>query len=180
MSTFHFTKARQKRQTAPDYLLADPVAGCKLFLLKSSLAPFSRKFPVPPSSHADLMTHAVAFSWMWMDPDSPQRPSEVRLEARRRHGEDAFPSAWAVVLNGSWVLNREGQWEDEPSPSSRTPEFLARTRWGSPDEALAFVETTLPGWASQGEMPDVAAWRAEWAARRESAARHPSSEQRTR
>lgn len=124
---------------------------------------------MPPSSHADLMAHAVAFSWAWMDPDSPQRPSEVRLEARRQ-AEEAFPSAWAVVLNGSWVLNRAGEWEDEPMPSSRTPEFLARTRWASPADALAFVETTLPGWVSQGEMPAVAAWRAEWAARRAAAA----------
>jgi hypothetical protein len=43
---------------------------------------------------------------------------------------------WAVVYNGA-VLNHAGEWEDEPFPSSRTPAFKRRTRFASPDEALA-------------------------------------------
>lgn len=41
---------------------------------------------------------------------------------------------WAVVDNG--VLNKDLQWEYEPMPSSRTDEFIARTRFDSIDEAL--------------------------------------------
>jgi len=35
---------------------------------------------------------------------------------------------WAV-LDGRWCLNRDGGWEHEPMPSSRTEEFLARCRF---------------------------------------------------
>lgn len=40
------------------------------------------------------------------------------------------------VSNGSSVLNKNGEWEWEPQPSSRTDEFIAETRF-SLDEAIA-------------------------------------------
>lgn len=38
------------------------------------------------------------------------------------------PSQWAVS-DGGFVLTRTGEWEAEPQPSSRTDEFIARTRF---------------------------------------------------
>lgn len=49
-------------------------------------------------------------------------------------GEDS----WAVCDMDD-VLNRDGDWEFEPFPSSRTDEFKARTRF-SLDEAFARAE----------------------------------------
>lgn len=46
---------------------------------------------------------------------------------------------WAVCHLG-FVLNKELEWEDEPLPSSRTEEFIQRTRWGSYEEAWAAAE----------------------------------------
>lgn len=54
---------------------------------------------------------------------------EVRVEWR---GGDS----WAVV-RGASVLSREGGFEYEPMPSSRTKAFLKQTRFASPEEALA-------------------------------------------
>ena len=42
--------------------------------------------------------------------------------------ESRGPSQWAVC-DGGMVLNSEGEWEYEPLPSNRIPEFIARTRF---------------------------------------------------
>lgn len=47
---------------------------------------------------------------------------------------------WAILLGPNWSsaqvwCEAKGEWEYEPLPSSRTPKFLARTRYGR-DEAL--------------------------------------------
>jgi hypothetical protein len=41
-----------------------------------------------------------------------------------------------VVCSFSQVLNKDGYWECEPQPSSRTEEFRERTRFVSPQVAL--------------------------------------------
>lgn len=41
---------------------------------------------------------------------------------------------WAVV-DGQMVLNHNGEMEYEPLPSSRTEDFIRRTRFDSPEEA---------------------------------------------
>lgn len=43
---------------------------------------------------------------------------------------------WAVRLNGN-CLNKQGQWEWEPMPSSRDDEFLAWCRFDSAESAIA-------------------------------------------
>lgn len=46
---------------------------------------------------------------------------------------------WAVEDSG-FVLRKDGAWEWEPQPSSRTGTFLSQTRYTSPEEALAAFE----------------------------------------
>lgn len=48
---------------------------------------------------------------------------------------------WAV-RNLSYCLNEDGEWEWEPTPSSRDDAFLARTRWPR-EEALARARASL-------------------------------------
>ncbi|WP_217925125.1 hypothetical protein [Miltoncostaea oceani] len=36
---------------------------------------------------------------------------------------------WAIVRSGGFCMNRSGQWEYEPLPSSRSDDFIARTRF---------------------------------------------------
>lgn len=58
------------------------------------------------------------------------------VQTGQRQGAVFIPSAdvWAVRKSG-WCLNRDGEWEYEPIPSSRDDEFFARCRW-TLDEAL--------------------------------------------
>jgi hypothetical protein len=117
--------------------------------------------------HRLLAQHATTYAWCWVDPEEPFRVVDVTIEGRQpASAGDPSPIQWAIVLDHSMVLNRAGDWEYEPQPSSRTEEFLARTRWPSPAEALAFVEATLPGWVSEGVMPVVADFLTQQAARR--------------
>lgn len=45
-----------------------------------------------------------------------------------------------VITRGGAVLSRLGDWEYEPIPSSRSDEFIARTRW--PDLEIAAAAAT--------------------------------------
>lgn len=45
---------------------------------------------------------------------------------------------WAVVWK-YYAIAKDGSWEWEPIPSSRTEEFLKRCRFASPEEALAVL-----------------------------------------
>lgn len=69
---------------------------------------------------------------------SERRPSVsvVRLEqhpADIRRGEK--PVLWAIRENG-FCLNKDGEWEYEPQPSSRDDEFFDRCRFATLDEAF--------------------------------------------
>jgi hypothetical protein len=58
--------------------------------------------------------------------------STVQLVAcRQRDGS----RLWAVRDASGSVLNKLGEWEYEPLPSSRDDEFLARCRYATPLEA---------------------------------------------
>lgn len=48
---------------------------------------------------------------------------EIRVERRG-------PEEWAVCEGARSVVNRDGEREHEPMPSSRDEEFIARTRFG--------------------------------------------------
>ena len=76
--------------------------------------------------------------------------SEVTVEVRR--SEDA--TRWAVLCGGS-VLNEDGEWEYEPTSSSRDDDFIARTRFDL-DDAWSRAEAVVRSAAShrQGENDD--------------------------
>ena len=59
---------------------------------------------------------------------------EVRLECvKQMDGSDM----WAIREKGC-CLNKQGEWEIEPIPSSRTSAFYKRCRWNSAKAALKF------------------------------------------
>ena len=47
---------------------------------------------------------------------------------------------------------KDGEWELQPMPSSRTKEFFERTRWDNFEEALAFAQAYV---AEKEANPDV-------------------------
>jgi hypothetical protein len=50
---------------------------------------------------------------------------------------------WCVIIYEQ-VLNKEGRFEPEPSPSNRTTEFIENTRFESPQEAYqAFMNIKI-------------------------------------
>ncbi len=49
----------------------------------------------------------------------------VTVEIRRDRSDDRW-----TVCGPRGMMNLDGEWEWEPLPSSRTDEFLARTRFG--------------------------------------------------
>lgn len=46
------------------------------------------------------------------------------------------PDLWKVKRGDAHCLNRDGEWEYEPLPSSRDDDFLARCRYATADEAI--------------------------------------------
>ena len=62
---------------------------------------------------------------------------ELRVErALRRIGPKQMAAYWAVRRDG-FALNKQGEWEYEPMPSSRTDEFLDRCRFSDVNDAIA-------------------------------------------
>ena len=59
--------------------------------------------------------------------------TEIKIQRMR---QIEGPALWKVARNGD-CLNKSGEWEYEPMPSSRDDEFLARCRFDSPEEAIA-------------------------------------------
>lgn len=78
------------------------------------------------------MTDPQPVKWV-LNPDAHHTQQHF-IEIR-----DTTPGAtkYAITAQPSEVLNRDGHWEWEPQPSSRTDAFLARARFTSFDEALA-------------------------------------------
>jgi len=121
-----------------------------------------------PADHpltATLHRHAQRFSWIWVNPETPHQPTQVNIEARLQDEFGRRPVRWVIIDRFRTVLTKQGNWEWEPSPSSCDDAYVARTRWDSPEAALAFIEATLPDWASEGEMPGLTRLNAHLAAR---------------
>lgn len=66
--------------------------------------------------------------------DGPLGPAYVTLD--RVPQREGMP-LWAIRESGA-CLNKQGEWELEPMPSSRTKAFFRRCRWKSAEVALAF------------------------------------------
>ena len=72
----------------------------------------------------------------------PTDLSRVTIEATSfRDGE---PVKWAI-REGGLCLNKQGEWEYEPLPSSPEDDFLERTRFESLGKANALLEDTFAG-----------------------------------
>lgn len=68
----------------------------------------------------------------------------VRVEAAQQmYG----PDLWAVRRHGN-CLNKQGEWEWEPMPSSRDDEFMARCRFASAQEAIDAAMAAQPSTAT--------------------------------
>jgi hypothetical protein len=67
--------------------------------------------------------------------------SRAEVVATKFAEDDITPTSWAIREGGSVLSKDDNQWELEPSPSYRDDEFLARTRWSSASEAIAFANT---------------------------------------
>lgn len=64
----------------------------------------------------------------------------VMVEAcHQREGSDL----WAIRQRG-FCLNKQGEWEYEPLPSSRDEAFFARCRWADRDEAIRVAQECEP------------------------------------
>ena len=86
----------------------------------------------------EMLAHATAFTLIRPHSRRPNRHlRELKIELRSWD-----PDAWAIVGDGS-VLNKDGLWEYEPMPSSRTDEFRARTRWPTAREAIQFAQNHM-------------------------------------
>jgi hypothetical protein len=72
-------------------------------------------------------------------PPTESHWDEVFIEERTGRGGIL---RWAVTRNSD-VLNRSGEWEWEPNPSSRTDAFLRRTRYATVDAALDAARRVL-------------------------------------
>jgi hypothetical protein len=50
-------------------------------------------------------------------------------------------TGWVCAIPGSSVLNTDGDFEMEPLPSNRSEDFISRTRFETPEAALANFES---------------------------------------
>lgn len=89
---------------------------------------------------AVLVEMATAFDVMPFD--LSRRIREIQVVLRSRD-----PEAWAIVSEGH-NLARDGEWEYESLPSSRSEDFFARCRWPSAIEAIRFAEEHMQRYPS--------------------------------
>lgn len=75
-------------------------------------------------------------SYAFDAPEGFEHETVTVVQTGQLHKGVFIPSAdvWAI-RKGGWCLNRDGQWEFEPQPSSRDNEFYARCRFPR-EEAL--------------------------------------------
>lgn len=81
---------------------------------------------------SDLEVKAYLVRREVMQLPHPYTPEVAIARYRQREG----PDKWVVQSNSN-VLNKDGEWEWEPRPSSRDDAYLARCRFDTAEEALA-------------------------------------------
>ncbi len=69
----------------------------------------------------------------------------ITIESR-----DGYEGRKWCIKQGSNCLGKDGHWEYEAQPSSRTDEFKERCRWDTPEQAADFLlhGTYHPGYTS--------------------------------
>lgn len=67
------------------------------------------------------------------------RVGQREIVIMERQGRDAVRWSISVDIHSGCCLNRDGDWEYEPVPSSRDDEFYARCRFPSFEDAVAFL-----------------------------------------
>ncbi len=70
----------------------------------------------------------------------------VFIEARK---QETGLTKWVCSTGDQTALNGAGKFEYEPLPSNRDAEFIARTRFDSPEAALANFERWMPTFGEQ-------------------------------
>ncbi len=88
--------------------------------------------PLPEDIHTFATTYSLG------DNNLYKRP--ITLEIRE---QIKGPDLWCIKMSGDWCLTKDLQWEWEPMPSSRSDEFIRRTRFASRCEALIALKTAL-------------------------------------
>lgn len=74
-----------------------------------------------------LLEHATAFQFGGKAPNMARRVEDLPIRIEARDQRDGTRK-WAVMQGGN-CLRRDGLWELEMQPSSRTDEFLRMARW---------------------------------------------------
>jgi hypothetical protein len=90
------------------------------------------------------MSHIIPVAWQHdTEPDTLRlRMSEmVPIRLERTVGFDGVVYA---IRQGGCCLNKKGEWEFEPIPSSRTDAFLKRCRWKDFEKAYAVFAALDP------------------------------------
>jgi len=70
----------------------------------------------------------------WLEKATRFELDDCTIEARQQIDGS---KKW-VIKTGNYLLGKGGEFIYELSPSSRTEEFVANTRFGSPDECYEF------------------------------------------
>lgn len=113
--------------------------------------------------------------WAWCTGHgrSPQRVTPTRYTVSRLPDDTSDYSTWSVQVeasgNGRWAvrnggrcLNKDGEWEYEPLPSSRSAEWLDTVRWDDLTEAIQSAQAAEPLLRWNGLTPaDVLARRSQ-------------------
>lgn len=91
-----------------------------------------------------------ATSWMWQPSEATGDYGLPIMIDRCRQMDGSIK--YAVRQSGA-CLNRSGEWEYEPIPSSRDDEFLARCRFDTwEDAAKAIVKYCKPNGRFEGKI----------------------------
>ncbi len=81
-----------------------------------------------------MLAHAIKFSF-----GDERNHRQITVE-RRSYVDDT--ESWAICNMGQ-VLAKNGKWEYEPFPSSRSKTFLKRCRWNNRDKAIEVARAAL-------------------------------------